>query len=70
MARLWVPLALAMTLSACGVVDTGATAAAQAESAAQQAAQAQAAQERVRGQIDAAYDEAERQRRAAEKDGQ
>jgi hypothetical protein len=70
MRRVWVLLALSMLLVGCGVADTGTTAASAAESAAQQAAQGRAAQEDVRRQIDAAYSQAEAQRRAAETDGQ
>jgi hypothetical protein len=63
-------LALSMLLGGCGAAETGASAAAGAESAAQQAAQGRAAEDKVRQQIDAAYKQAEDQRRAAEKDGQ
>ena len=63
-------LALSILLGGCGAAETGATAAAGAESAAQQADGARAAQDRVRQQIDAAYRQAAEQRRAAESDGQ
>ena len=69
-ARVWALLALSMLLGGCGAAGTGAMAAAGAESAAQQAAQGRAAEDKVRQQIDAAYKQAEDQRRAAEKDGQ
>jgi hypothetical protein len=69
-ARVWALLALSLLLGACGAAETGATAAAGAESAAQQAAQGRAAEDKVHQQIDAAYKQAEDQRRAAEKDGQ
>jgi hypothetical protein len=69
MGRLWALLVLPMLLCGCGVAETGTTAAAAAESAAQQAAQGPAAEDKVRRQIDAAYSEAEAQRRAAEADG-
>ena len=64
MAHPWALLMLPVLLAGCGVAGTGAAAGAAAESAAQQAAQ-----EQVREQIDAAYREAEEQRRAAETDG-
>jgi hypothetical protein len=64
MAHPWALLMLPVLLAGCGVAGTGAAAGAAAESAAQQAAQ-----EQVRDQIDAAYREAEEQRRAAETDG-
>jgi hypothetical protein len=51
------------------MAETGTAAGSAAESAAQQAAQARVAQDRVREQIDAAYRQAEEQRRAAEADG-
>ena len=63
-------LALPVLLAGCGVAGTGAAAASAAESAAQQASQAKQTEDRVRQQIDAAYSQAEEQRRAAEKDGQ
>jgi hypothetical protein len=69
-ARVLALLALSMVLGGCGVAETGATAAAGAESAAQQAAQGRAAEDKVRQQIDAAYKQAADQRRAAETDGQ
>jgi outer membrane lipoprotein-sorting protein len=68
-ARAWALVALSMLLAGCGAAGTGATAAAEAESAAQQAAQGRAAEDKVRQQIDAAYKQAEDQRRAAEADG-
>ena len=70
MGRVWALLALGLPLAACGLAGTGATTAAQAESAAQQAAQARAMQDQVRQQIDAAQNKAAEQRRAAEADGQ
>jgi len=69
MAHPWALLALPVLLAGCGVAETGTAAGAAAGSAAQQAAQSRAAQEQVRDQIDAAYREAEEQRRAAEPDG-
>jgi hypothetical protein len=70
MRSLWVITLPVLLLSACGVAETGASAAAGAESAAQQAAQARTAEDKVRSQIDDAYRKAEEQRRAAEADGQ
>lgn len=69
MAHLWALLMLPVLLAGCGMAETGAAAGAAAESAAQQAAQSRAAQQQVPDQIDAAYREAEEQRRAAEADG-
>jgi predicted nicotinamide N-methyase len=69
MAHPWVLLTLPVLLTGCGVAETGAAAGAAAESAAQQAAQSRAAQQQIPNQIDAAYREAEEQRRAAEADG-
>ena len=69
-ARVCVLLALSTPLAGCGAAETGATAAAGAESAAQQARQGRAAEDKVRRQIDEAYKQAEDQRRAAETDGQ
>jgi Flp pilus assembly protein TadG len=69
MRPVWALLALPMLLAGCGMAETGSVAGSAAESAAQQAAQSQAAQEKVRDQIDAAYRQAEEQRRAAEADG-
>ena len=63
-------LALPVLLVGCGVAETGAAASSAAESAAQQAAQGRQTEDRVRQQIDAAYGQAEEQRRAAEKDAQ
>jgi hypothetical protein len=51
------------------MAQTGTAAGSAAESAAQQAAQARVTQDKVRDQIDAAYRQAEEQRRAAEADG-
>jgi hypothetical protein len=69
MGPVWGLLALPLLLAGCGMADTGTAAGSAAESAAQQAAQSRAAQDKVREQIDAAYREAEEQRRAAETDG-
>ena len=70
MERLWAVLALTLPLAACGVAETGASAATAAESGAQQAAQARSAEDKVAEQIDAAYSQAAEQRRAAEAAGQ
>ena len=68
MERVWALLALPLLLGGCGAAETGTAAASGADSAAQQAAQARAREDRVRQQIDAAYQQADDQRRAAEKD--
>ncbi|HWX69067.1 MAG TPA: hypothetical protein VNY25_05140 [Steroidobacteraceae bacterium] len=69
MGPVWALLALPMLLAGCGMAQTGTAAGSAAESAAQQAAQARVTQDKVRDQIDAAYRQAEEQRRAAEADG-
>jgi hypothetical protein len=70
MGWVWVALATVLLLGGCGVAETGASAAAAADSAAQQAAQTKALHDNVRRQIDAAQAQAAEQRRAAEADGQ
>ncbi len=59
-------LAAASSLSGCGLAETGTAAGAAAASQAQQAAQAKQSEERVKQQIDASYQQAAEQRRAAE----
>ena len=70
MHRIIVSSVLAAALAGCGLVDTGASAAAAGQSAEQQAAQARRDEERVRQGIDAANRTAEEQRRAAEAQAQ
>jgi hypothetical protein len=66
MTRLWPLLVLLILPAGCGLVDTGATTAAGAQSAAQQAAEAKQTEDRVRQQLDAAARQAADQRRTAE----
>ena len=66
MTRLWPLLVLLILPAGCGLVDTGATAAAGAQSAAQQAAEANQTEDRVRQQLDAAARQAADQRPTAE----
>ncbi len=56
----------AVLLSACGVADTGAAAATEAAARAQELRAGQQAEARVRQQLDAAYQQAGEQRKAAE----
>lgn len=70
MGRLGTLVALLLTLSGCGVAETGTAAAAGAASEAQQAAQARQTEQQVRQQIDAASQQAADQRRDAEAQGQ
>jgi len=69
MTRAWLMLALLTLPGGCGVVETGATAAAGANSAAQQASQAKQTEDRVKQQLDPAYQQAADQRKAAEDAG-
>ena len=69
MVRVTTLLVVLGALGGCGLVDSGAAAAA-GESAAQQAAQARHDEDRVREQIDAANRVAAEQRRAAEAQAQ
>ena len=68
MARTFAVTTLLMLLAGCGLAETGSAGVAGAESAAQQAAQAKQTEDRVTQQIDAAYQQAAEQRRAAEPD--
>ncbi len=68
MARSFVLLTLALSLSGCGVADTGAAAAAAATSKAQEAREGLKTEARVREQLDAAMKQASDQRQAAEAD--
>ena len=61
-------LSLATLLSGCGVAETGAAAAGAAASAAQEAKDARKTEDRVKEQIDAAYEQAAERNRTAEKD--
>ena len=70
MVRATALLVLLAALGGCGLVDSGASAAAAGESAAQQAAQARRYEDQVRQQIDAANRVAAEQRRAAEAQAQ
>ena len=66
MRRLLALLAAASSLCGCGLAETTTAAGAGAASQAQQAAQAKQTEERVKQQIDASYQQAEEQRRAAD----
>lgn len=59
-------LAALLSLASCGLVETGATAAAGGDSAAQQAKQAQQTEAKLQQQINAAYQQDAAQRKAAE----
>ena len=63
-------LAALLTLSGCGLAETGATAAGGGASAAQQAKQAQATEAKIQQQINAAYQEDAARRKAAEAQAQ
>jgi hypothetical protein len=63
-------LAPAILLSACGLAETGATAAASGQSAAQQAAEARKTEEQVQQRLDEAATQDAARRAAAEKDSQ
>jgi hypothetical protein len=69
MGRAVLLLALAALFAGCDVAGNAATATAGAESAVQQASQTQRIEDRVRGQIGAAYQQAADQRQAQEMDG-
>ncbi len=60
----WPLLVLLILPAGCGLVDTGATAAAGAQSAAQQAAAAKQTEDRLKQQLDAAAKQAADQRQA------
>jgi hypothetical protein len=68
MARSIVLLTLVLSLSGCGVADTGAAAAAAATSQAQEAREGLKTEARVREQLDAAMKHSADQRNAAEAD--
>ena len=68
MARSFVLLTLMLSLSGCGVADTGAAAAAAATSQAQEAREGLKTEARVREQLDAAMKQASDHRNAAEAD--
>ena len=70
MGRLTALLVLVGCLGGCGLAGSGAAATAGAASEAQQAAEAKQTEARVKQQIDASYEQAAAQRRAAETDGQ
>lgn len=61
-------LCLALSLSACGVAETGAAAAAGGASEVEQARQAKQTEARVQQQLDAAYQQAAERRQSAESD--
>lgn len=63
-------LAAVLALAGCGLVETGATAAAGGESAAQQAKQAKETEAKLQQQINAAYQEDAARRKAAEAQAQ
>ena len=68
MARSFVLLALVLSMSGCGVAETGAAAAAEAASKAQEAREGLKTEARVREQLDAAMKQSADQRNAAEAD--
>jgi len=70
MRRVWALAGLLLSLTGCGVAETGTAGAAGAAGAAQQAAQAKATEERVRQQLDAAAQHAADARANAEAQGQ
>ena len=70
MGRLTALLVLAGCLGGCGLAGSGAAGTAGAASEARQAAEAKQTEARVKQQIDASYEQAAGQRRAAETDGQ
>jgi len=59
-----------LTLTGCGLAETGAVGAAGAASQVQQASQAKATEDRVRQQLDAAAQQAAEQRKTAESESQ
>ena len=63
-------LAMILPLAACGLAETGVTAAAGASSAAEQAKQAKQDEAKVQQQINAAYQADEERRKAAEAQAQ
>jgi len=63
-------LAVGAMLGGCGLAETGAAAAAGGASQAEQVRQAKETEARVRKQLDAAYQQAADQRRAAETESQ
>jgi hypothetical protein len=69
MGRAWALYVLLVILGGCGVAGSGAATTAGAQSATQQGSEARRTEDRVRQQIDAAYQQAAEQRRAAEADG-
>jgi hypothetical protein len=68
MAKSFVLLSLVLSLSGCGVADTGAAAAAAATSKAQEAREGLKTEARVREQLDTAMKQSADQRNAAEAD--
>lgn len=70
MARMLVIVTLASLLAGCGLGATGAAGAAGGTSEVQQAAQARQTEVQVREQVNAAQEEAARQRAEAEKQNQ
>ena len=61
---------MAGSLGGCGLAETGTAAGAGAASRAQQAAEARQTEARVKLEIDASYQQAAEQRRAADNEGQ
>ncbi len=70
LAKSLVLLSPLLALAGCGLVETGATAAAGGASAAQQAKQAQATEAKIQQQINAAYQQDAARRKAAEAQAQ
>jgi len=66
MTRAWVLLPLILSLTGCGVAETGTAAATAAATKAEEIRQGQATEARVRQQLDAAYKQAAEQRNAAD----
>jgi len=70
LARSLALLGMLLALTGCGLVETGATAAAGSASEAQQAKDAKATEAKIQQQINAAYQEDAAQRKAAEAQAQ
>ncbi len=70
MNRIFISIALLSSLTGCGIAGTGAAAAAGGVSEVQEAQQAKETEEHVRQQLDAAQQQAARQRDDAEKQNQ
>lgn len=69
MARVWALVTLSLSLSGCGLAGTTTAAAGGAASEAQEAREAKQKEERVKPQLDAAFEQAADKRRDAEEAG-